>query len=134
MSRLAEQVPELRFIDVDLEQLRLEQPPVDFPCALIDVSRIEYSSNGQRQQQAEVDMSVTLGFKVLTPESFHVEKECKAQAMQHYAIIDKVAQALHGFAGATFARLDRVSITRNANTYPRHYTLHFRTQYTEEFD
>ncbi|MEG2495589.1 MAG: hypothetical protein RSB32_07830, partial [Mucinivorans sp.] len=59
MSRLAEQVPELRFIDVDLEQLRLEQPPVDFPCALIDVSRIEYSSNGQRQQQAEVDMSVT---------------------------------------------------------------------------
>lgn len=131
MERLANQVPELRFIDVDLEQLQLENPPVDFPCALIDISNVNYTSSLHSQQQADVDVSVTLGFSVLAPSSHYSEPVYKKEAMQHYSIITKVAEALHGYETDSFVKLDRVSLSRRTNTYPRSYVLNFKTGYTE---
>ena len=41
-NRLAE-IEELSYIDKDWGQLQYEQPPVQWPCALIDVANIDYT-------------------------------------------------------------------------------------------
>lgn len=130
-DRLAAQVPELRFIDIDLEQLGNENPPVDFPCALIDVSSIDF--DGSTTQTAVADINVTIGFNVLTPSSQH-SVECREQAMAHYDIIDKIAEALHGFETEGFSKLTRTALRRRATTYPRHYVMSFRTSFSEVFE
>ena len=40
------EVSALKYIDKDWNQLKFEQPPVKWPCALIDVKNINYSQMG----------------------------------------------------------------------------------------
>lgn len=130
-KQLRTEVPELRFIDINLGQLQLENPPVDWPCALVDVASVDYQ--GGDMQSAETVLNVTLGFLVYGPSNAGAAPELRQQAMQHYAILRQVAEALHGFRPEGFAPLNRVSLVRGNETYPRHFTLSFRTQHTERF-
>ena len=41
-------IPEFRYIGEDWGQLNFEQPPVDWPCALIDLGNVDFSSAGMR--------------------------------------------------------------------------------------
>lgn len=131
-ERLASQVPELQFIDINLGQLQLETPPVDFPCALIDISNVDYSSCTGTRQIANVDISVTLAFKVYAPSDINSDQ--RSEAMQHYDLINKVAKALHGYGSPLFSKLTRTSLQRQNQTYPRHFTMNFKTSYTESFE
>ena len=58
MQRLREEVPELKWIDLNIGQMMMENPPVDYPCALIDVPRTEYSD-------ASAGMQVGIGNRAL---------------------------------------------------------------------
>jgi hypothetical protein len=51
-AKLAE-VTELKYIDKDWGQLQYEQPPVKWPCALIDFGDITFSQLGKGAQRAE---------------------------------------------------------------------------------
>lgn len=128
-DRLTAEVPELLFIDVDLGQLRMGNPPVAFPCALVDIANIEY--RGGRMQTAETTVNVTLAFAVYGASTVGADATLRAEAMAHYAIIRKVAAALCGFRPENCAPLLRESLTRGNETYPRHFTMSFKTQHTE---
>ena len=54
------EVSALKYIDKDWNQLKFEQPPVKWPCALIDVTNISYSQMGQLWQMAEADVEITV--------------------------------------------------------------------------
>lgn len=130
-GRLAEQVPELTWIDTDLGQLAFEEPPVDYPCALIDVSNIDYSSYQQNTQKALVEIDINLAFTVFSQSDFTAPEHIKEQAAEHYKIVRKVYQALQGFETPNFSKLNRTSLKRQKNTYPRHFTMSFQTAYTD---
>lgn len=128
-ERLRERVPELRHIDVDLGQLRAENPPVDWPCSLVGIEEINYS--GSALQTAEVTLSVSLGFVVWEPTDADADGTLRTMAMEHFAVVRKVAEALHGFSTEYFAPLERVRLSPLPEVYPRQYALTFRTQFTE---
>ena len=50
----------LRYIDRDWGQLQYEQPPVQFPCALIDVANIDFTQQGRGAQLGEATVTVTI--------------------------------------------------------------------------
>lgn len=125
-------IPEIEFVDIDLEQLQLPDPPVSFPCALVDIAQEDYSSNTGGQQMTETTVNVTLGFRVYGPSDTKSDPKDRARSMAHYAILRKVSDTLHGFEGPTFSPLSRAKLVRRAMTYPRHFTLTFRTQRREE--
>lgn len=127
-GRIAAEVPEIEFVDVDLEQLQLPDPPVSFPCALVDIAQEEYSDNTGGQQVVQTTVNVALGFRVYGPSDTKAAPEDRALSMAHYQIVCNVGEALHGFSGAGFSPLSRVRMTRRATTYPRHFILSFRTQ------
>ena len=125
------EVKELNFIDINFGQLSLENPAVGFPCALIDVQHIDYSNIIGTAQVAEASISVTLAFEIFAPTSYGTPEQQQALGLQHYNIIKKVASALHNWGQPPFSRLCRTSIQRNANTFPRNYTLNFKCQFNE---
>ena len=53
-------IPEFRYIGEDWGQLNFEQPPVDWPCALIDLGNVDFSAAGMRSQQAEAVVNITI--------------------------------------------------------------------------
>lgn len=125
MNRLKEQVPELAWIDVNLGQLELENPPVDYPCALVDIPTINYENLGNRAQIGQVNVEIELYFQVATPSNMATPLDLRVQAAEHFTIVNKVYVALEGFAQDHFGCLNRRQFTRNKKIAPRGFVLDF---------
>ena len=103
MQKLA-QIPELRWIDLNVGQMSVQNPPVDYPCALVDITAIDHTTAD-----------------TLAP------GHLREQAFEHFAIVRKIYATLQNLSGENFTGLTRVRTTRNKNYYPRALTLTFRT-------
>lgn len=126
LATLKKAVPELRWIDVNLGQMMTENPPVDYPCALVDVTDISYTTAGMKRQVGEARIEVELYFIVRSPANTAAPENIRKQAFEHFAVVTKVYKALEGVNGECFSGLNRVQMRRDKGYYPRSFTLVFR--------
>jgi len=103
-EKLAE-TPGLKYIDQDWGQLDDYSPnfPVQWPCALIDVSAANYSNLGhdassmpRNRQQANAQLTVTVANLKLTNTSYHAPVGQEQEAWVVLDIIQAVHEKLHG--------------------------------------
>lgn len=101
------EVSELKYIDEDWGQLDYynPNPPVKFPCCLIDIQNIDFSNIGQdfaqkpRQRQKGVfSLKISLADLKLTNTSLLSPKNQKENAWKIYEMAQKVHEKLHGFS------------------------------------
>ena len=119
-------IPELRYIGEDWGQLNFEQPPVDWPCALIDLGNVDFSSAGMRSQQAEAIVNITIAdirYHGVTPV---LPRDRESKAFEIFDLIDKVNKVLHGSDGESYSGLRRVAIKK---TYREDAVREFVTSY-----
>lgn len=57
---LAEQVTNLKYIDKNWGQLNIPQPPVQWPCCLIDVASIDYTQTSDLDRLADATIELTI--------------------------------------------------------------------------
>ena len=125
IDKLASDIPELRHIDINIGQMAVPDPPVDYPCALIDVSEIDWTTLGCKRQRGEVNIEIELFFIIRTSTQSAAPKEVRASALEHFSIIKKVYKTLQGLSGDTFSGLTRVKSQRNKEYYPRGFKMAF---------
>lgn len=123
MLRLKEQVPELRWIDINLGQMNTETPPVDYPCALVDVSGIDYQSLTKTTSRGTVKVEVELFFVVRAPTNMSAPVSMREMAFDTFDIVKKVDIALHRLETDDFYPMKRISMGRNKQYYPRSFIL-----------
>lgn len=126
LANLKNEVPELRWIDVNLGQMATENPPVDYPCALVDVTDISYTTAGMRRQIGEARIEIELYFIVRSPANMAAPDDLRKQAFEHFSVVSKAYKALEGVSGENFGSLNRVQVRRDKGYYPRSFTLVFR--------
>lgn len=106
-ERLAVEVTDLRHIDRNWGQLNREQPPVSWPCALIDVEDIAYEELSDGGQTAHATVSVSVCAKVLSRSSAGAPSP--ASAYDVVDLVERVHCALQGYgcqdAGSEFQPL-----------------------------
>ena len=66
MQKLA-QIPELRWIDLNVGQMSVQNPPVDYPCALVDITAIDHTTAGVQRQIGDLQLEIELYFIVRSP-------------------------------------------------------------------
>jgi len=108
-SELAK-IKELQHIDKNWGQLLIEQPPVKFPCALLDIANVDYSQLGNLAQTANGTVEITIANFQLTPSSGKAPRKENAYAV--FDIMDKIHQHLHGFTNGDFQPLIRISLQK----------------------
>lgn len=59
-SRLASSASSLKYIDKNWGQLNLPQPPIKFPCCLIDIDSIDYSMGTLSTRLANASIILTI--------------------------------------------------------------------------
>ena len=131
-ERLADLVPSLQYIDKNWGQLNLPQPPVKFPCCLIDLDSIDYSQATDRTRLAEASISL------IVATSHNVRSSAKAPSREEaYAILDTlsaVIDAIEGFRvpdttqALTRTRLQKTFSDQSYDVY----TLTFSTAWVEQ--
>lgn len=105
-------IPGFRYVGEDWGQLSFEQPPVDFPCALIDLGNADFSSAGMKSQQVEAMVNITIAdirYNGITPA---LPAKQAGKAFEIFDLIDKVNQKLHGTGGEHYSRLCRISLKK----------------------
>ena len=105
-------IPELRYVGEDWGQLNFEQPPVEWPCVLIDLGNAEFSSEGMKAQQVHATLNITIADIRYHGVSSVLPPEQEAKAFEVFDLIEKVNRLLHGTGGEHYSRLCRVSLKK----------------------
>lgn len=130
-DRLAVQVPALRYIDKNWNQLNLPQPPVQWPCCLIDIDNIDYSQTSGSDRLADATISLTIATQHTVRSS--TKAPSKSDAYDVLDVLESVMETLEGWrVPDTTQALTR---TRLAKAYSDQsydvYTLTFSTAWVE---
>lgn len=127
MAKLQSDVPQLKWISANVGQMNVDNPPVDYPCALVDIPRLQYqnlTACGSIQSK-ELTIEVELYFVVRSSATMSAPESVREQALEHLDVMEQVYQTLHGFRYGDYSRLECVGITRSKDYYPRSITLTF---------
>lgn len=122
-KRLQCEIPALKYIDEDWGQLDYFMPnaPVKYPCALINISNINYSNQGKLVQHGLGNIVITIADIKLTNTSSQAPVLQKQAAWKVFDTIEAVHIALHGWNGGSvnapsfYGPLTRTSVTRRKN-------------------
>ena len=90
-------VPDLRYTAEDWGQLDFfNQPPVRFPCVLLDAEEVRYSDSGRGFQQGEASLTVRVADNRVFNGSFQAPASQAEFAM--FDLLQAVYKALQGLA------------------------------------
>lgn len=96
-NRLTKNVPELKYVDQDWGQMDFyPNPPVKFPCALIDIQSVQYTNAGEFVQQGTAVVVIRLFDIRLSNSSQAAPETQKENAKKVWQLIEDVNKALHG--------------------------------------
>jgi hypothetical protein len=96
-DRLAQEVPTLKYVDQDWGQMDFfPNPPVKYPCALIDIQSAQYTNNGNFIQQGTAIVIIRLFELKLSNSSQAASTGQKENAKKIWQLIEDVNKAVHG--------------------------------------
>ncbi len=126
-------VPEIKWIDLDEGQLEdFEHPPVDYPCLIVGFPQARYENMGECMQNADITISVKLGFKIWEKFNASVPISNQSAAFDHFGTIRKVVKALHGLTGDSRSELMRVSMSKHNRPDPKIYEISFECAFYDD--
>jgi len=120
-NRLADQVPELRWIDWEQGQLELpaENLPLQWPAVLVDIQDIQWSNVGNNMQTGDVQIQLRIIFDIFE-DLYTVDGEpnpTRDIACDRLKLVNNVYAALQGFSGMIIAVPDSDPVTYQDNHF-----------------
>ncbi len=99
-SRITEQVPDIRFIDQDWNQLDFDPPPVSYPCLLIDFSETAFTQM-QGSQDGTFILRLKLIYRSFTATSNITPVANRQDALEFYELEHKLYLALQSWTNSS---------------------------------
>lgn len=94
---LSEALPNVKYIDKDWGQLGMEQPPVGWPCILIDIEQVEIRPLNDGNEQHKATVVLTVANKRKNSSSAHAPIASKEKSMETIDLTDEVHRLVQGF-------------------------------------
>lgn len=108
---LLNEVPALKWKDLNIGQLAEEQPPVSFPCALIniDLPNCNDIDDSGKLQQVASRFQITLAIKSAGETNANAPELQRANALDYFDLVESVYKKLQSFQSQTYAPFSRRS-------------------------
>lgn len=137
MHRLNENVPNLKYIDLDWGQCDFYERdmPVKFPAALVDMRSITTMDEGTLSQRCVGDIQVRIFALPLSPTNARAKDTQRETALQVFDLHSEVFASLHGWAAeeqSTWDALTRTAYNKvKRKDTLREYVMTFRVAYVD---
>lgn len=129
---LSSELPGVKYIDKDWGQLYMEQPPVGWPCVLIDIEEVAIRDMSNLHEHATATIVLTVANRRINASSAHAPKTSKEKSMETIDLTDTVHKLLQRYAteNAEYTPLQVVSFFK-MNDIPgtEAYTMRYMTKY-----
>ena len=129
---LAEALPGVKYIDKDWGQLGMEQPPVGWPCILIDIEQVEIRPLNDGNEQHKATVVLTVANKRTNSSSAHAPRTSKEKSMETIDMTDDIHNLVQDYAavGAEYSPLQVASFYKlndlpGAEVYAMRYTTRY---------
>lgn len=98
-QRIIDKVAALKYVDENWGQLDYysANPPVQWPCCLIDIGTVVWKNMGNRQQQGVATITLYVANLKLTNTSGRAPAGQRNKAWEVHRIINEVHQAVHQY-------------------------------------
>ena len=134
---LAHELPDVKYIDKDWGQLGMEQPPVGWPCILIDIEQVEIRPLTDGNEQHKATVVLTVANKRTNSSSAHAPRVAKEKSMETIDLTDDIHNLVQDYAaaGAEYSPLQVASFYK-LNDLPgaEVYAMRFQTRYNNTKD
>ena len=111
MTRLQEQIPEIKMTDFEMGQLEVlamdQRPALVFPCALIDISYVKCDDQGGGVQIVQARVNVRLAFECPLPTDSRATSARREAALAIFDTVDKTYKYLQGYGTDEFSPFSR---------------------------
>lgn len=113
-NRLMDKVKALKYIDEDWGQLELPNPPVQWPCSLIDCDDMDVSQAGAHTMVDKLTIVIRVADIRFSNTSAQAPPFQKEKAYELFTIMSKIIEVLHGWTGTPelYGRLQRTGQRR----------------------
>jgi hypothetical protein len=117
-QRVQSQLPEIRYTDQDLGQLKSgSRPPVSWPCVLIDFEDFSYSNLSENVQTAAGTVVLRLGFAPHSNSGQATPDNYLKQSLNYYDLEWSLHKFMQGWSpGSDCGHLCRISATTQKRT------------------
>lgn len=127
---LAQGLPDVKYIDKDWGQLTMEQPPVGWPCILIDFEQVDpkHLSGGDEKDTAIIVL--TVANRRTTSSSAHAPRVAKEASYTTIDMTDDIHDMVQGYSAGDYTPLSLISFYKQ-NDLPgaECYAMRYRTTY-----
>ena len=136
-KQLQQQVPELKWIDLDKGQLKIigkdDKPPLIYPCALISITLPRCKDLTDYTQDCEGVITVRLAFDPILHmrTSTGAPEDARENSLGPYDIIAGTYKALQGFGTKYFDPLSRTSQSEESHAKLFVYKQLFGTKFED---
>ena len=113
--KLQQSVPELKYVDEDWGQLDYfsSNPPVKWPCALIDITNASWSNTLKTVQMGLVQIKIRVADLRISNTSGRAPQNQKDKSFAIFDLLKSIHKSLHGWTGHKhYSALIRTSSTR----------------------
>jgi len=129
---LAEALPGVKYIDKDWGQLGMEQPPVGWPCILIDIEQVEIRMLNGGDENVKATVVLTVANKRTNSSSAHAPRVAKKKSMETIDLTDDIHNLVQDYAavGAEYSPFQVASFYKlndlpGAEVYAMRYTTRY---------
>jgi len=132
MEMLEESLPQVKYIDKDWGQLDFEQPPVGWPCILLDIEEVDPRQLNDGNEQDAAIVVLTVANKRTNSSSSHAPTTAKDKSMATLDLTDDVHEEVRGYRAenAEYNALQPVSFyKRNDVPGVECYAMRYKTKY-----
>lgn len=120
-------ITEFKYISKDFNQLTEELPPVKFPCAIFDITNIDYSNTSHGSQIAEATITITIANLQILATSAHSPNGCNDY--ETFELVEQVFQKLQNWKpldinveGLTRTNIQKVTASAGYDCYRLTFT------------
>ena len=110
LFELLEQIPELKYVDLDYGQLQEEKPPLAYPAALIKVAVPSVQNVDDLFQLTNADISITLVFKKSGETHSLAPAEIRKEALAYLRLNETLHRTLQGYEDNVLSPFSRASV------------------------
>lgn len=109
LLELLKEIPQLKYIDLDTGQLMLEQPPISYPAALIEIDLPQAEDIGGNIQRCNVNFSIRIVTKALHETNGNAPAPVVKSSLEWLRLQNDVYKKLQGYCDANFYPFSRRS-------------------------
>lgn len=134
LARIADQIPEFKYVDMDKGQFNFDRPPVSWPACLISIQVTSTQENNRTNLHKQLLVSLRLGWDFSGNTSSITPEADLEQSLAYFDLIEKVELAFQGWDDGTrrFNYFSQMALREEPRSGIKVVSIPFRTSYHDQ--